>query len=106
MQDREYFDAARFPDMRFVSERVRSSGGGQLEVQGQLTIRGKTRPITVSASYDGAHTVSDEGVFAMFRTEFTIDRYDYDVVGGSLLGPAISRQVHIKIIAAGRSEIR
>jgi hypothetical protein len=36
----------------------------------------------------------------MFQTEFTLNRYDYGVVGGSLLGPAISRDVHVKLVAA------
>jgi hypothetical protein len=44
-----------------------------------------------------------EGTYAIFQSEFSIDRYDYAVVGGSLLGPAISREVHVKLIAAARS---
>ncbi len=89
--------------MRFTSERVTPLGGGRFEVQGQMTIRGKTRPLTISASYGGSHAVPHEGAYAIFQTEFTIDRYDYDVVGGSVLGPAISREVHVNIIAAARS---
>jgi polyisoprenoid-binding protein YceI len=68
-----------------------------------MTIRGKTRPLTIKATYGGTHAIPQEGAYAIFQTEFTIDRYDYDVTGGSVLGPAISREVHVKLIAAARS---
>jgi polyisoprenoid-binding protein YceI len=100
LQGSDYFDAARFPEMRFTSERVIPLGNGRFEVQGQLTIRDKTRPLTVTATYGGTHSVPQEGTYAIFQSEFTIDRYDYGVRGGSMLGPAISRDVRVKLIAA------
>lgn len=101
LQGAEYFDADRFPEMRFVSEHVRSIGPNQLEVQGQMTIRDQTRPLTVKVLYGGSHVVPHEGTYDMFQTEFSVTRHDYGVVGGSLLGPAISEEVRIKLIAAG-----
>ncbi|HXG72329.1 MAG TPA: YceI family protein [Gemmatimonadaceae bacterium] len=103
VQGPEYFDAARFPEIHFSSQRVTPLGNGRFDVQGQMTIRGKTRPLTIQATYGGTHSVSKEGTYAIFQTEFTIDRYDYGVVGGSVLGPAISREVRVKLIAAARS---
>lgn len=103
LQGREYFDAPRFPEMTFVSSRVRSIGNARFEVAGQMTIRGTTRPLTVTMTYGGTHLVPGEGTYAIFQTEFTIDRHDFGVVGGSVLGPAISRAVHVKLIAAARS---
>jgi polyisoprenoid-binding protein YceI len=103
LQGPEYFDAARFPEMRFVSERVKPLDRARFEVQGQMTIRGRTQPLTLTVSYGGTHTVPREGTYAIFQTEFTIDRYDYGVAGGSVLGAAISREVHVKLIAAARS---
>lgn len=103
LQGPAYFNAASCPEIHFSSERVVPRGNGQFEVQGQMTIRGKTRPLTVTAVYGGTHTVPNEGIYSIFQTEFTIDRYDYDVRGGSVLGPAISREVHVKLIAAARS---
>jgi polyisoprenoid-binding protein YceI len=65
-----------------------------------MTIRDTTRPLTITATYGGTHSIAQEGTYAIFQTEFTIDRYDYQVRGGSMLGPAISREVHVKLIAA------
>jgi polyisoprenoid-binding protein YceI len=103
LQGRDYFDAARFPEMRFVSDSVTPLGNSRFEVKGQLTIRDKTRPVTIRATYSGSHTIPQEGTYTIFQTEFTIDRYDFGVVGGSVLGSAISREVRIKLIAAARS---
>ncbi len=103
VQGPEYFDAARFPEIHFSSQRVTPLGNGRFDVQGQMTIRGKTRPLTIKATYGGTHSVPKEGTYAIFQTEFTIDRYDYGVVGGSVLGSAISREVRVKLLVAARS---
>jgi polyisoprenoid-binding protein YceI len=103
LQGTEYFDAARFPEMQFTSTAVTPRGSGRITVQGQMTIRGKTCPLTIDATYGGTHTVPNEGTYAIFQTEFTLDRYDYGVAGGSMLGPAISREVHVKLIVAARA---
>jgi len=103
LQGSDYFDSGRFPEMHFVSDRIKPLSGGQFEVTGQMTIRDKTRPLTIHATYGGTHTIPSEGTYSIFQTEFTLDRYDYDVKGGSTLGRVISREVHIKLIAAARS---
>lgn len=100
LQSFEYFDAEHYPEMTFVSEHIRSIAPNQLEVQGQMTIRGKTRSLTVRVLCGGTHPVPNEGTYEMFQTEFIVNRHDYGVVGGSLLGPAISEEVRIKLIAA------
>jgi len=100
LKDADYFDAARYPEMRFVSERVKPLQAGSIEVQGRMTIRDQTRPLTVKVLCGGTHDVPGEGTLEIFQTEFTLDRYDYGVKGGSILGPAISRDVHVKIIGA------
>jgi polyisoprenoid-binding protein YceI len=102
LQTSDYFDAARFPEMHFVSDRINPLGGIKFEVTGQMTIRGKTQPLTIRATYGGTHIIPGEGTYSIFQTEFVIDRYDYNVRGGSTLGGVISREVHIKLIAAAR----
>jgi polyisoprenoid-binding protein YceI len=102
LQAPEYFDAARFPEIRFDSDGVRPLADGQLEVRGRVTIRGVTKALTVTAVSRGVHDVPGEGTFAVFETAFVLNRYDFGVVGGSLLGPAISSDVQVRMVAAGR----
>ncbi|MDX1631949.1 MAG: YceI family protein, partial [Thermoanaerobaculia bacterium] len=43
----DFFHADRFPEMRFLSRRVRRNADGRWLVSGDLTIRGVTRTVTV-----------------------------------------------------------
>ena len=94
---------SRNPELRFASDRVQRAASGTLDVQGRLTMRGVTKPLTIRVHPLGSHVVRDEGEFQMFRTEFAVNRYDFGIVGGSVLGPVISRDVSVRIIAAVRA---
>ena len=47
----EFFDAERHPEIMFRSTAVRLADDGHAEVDGELTIRGVTRPITARGRY-------------------------------------------------------
>ena len=46
----DLFDAGRYPTMRFVSDRLVFDGDRLGEVPGQLTLLGRTQPVTLKAS--------------------------------------------------------
>ncbi len=46
----DFFNTAQFPTARFVGERFVFSGDKVTEVQGSLTLMGKTHPVTLKAS--------------------------------------------------------
>ena len=46
----DLFDAARHPTMRFVSDRLVFDGERLVEVPGQLTLLGRTHPVTLKAA--------------------------------------------------------
>src|SRR3954467_7980270 len=47
----EFFDVERHPDITFRSTAVRLADDGRAEVDGELTIRGVTRPVTAGGHY-------------------------------------------------------
>ena len=47
----EFFDTERHPEITFRSTDVRLADDGRAEVDGELTIRGVTRPVTASGHY-------------------------------------------------------
>ena len=49
----DFFDAAKFPEARFVSTSVKVTGT-KAEIVGNLTIKGITKPVTLQASFVGA----------------------------------------------------
>ena len=49
LQSPDFFDAERFPELRFTAEGVRLESG-PVTVEGEITIRGVTRPITLTGT--------------------------------------------------------
>ncbi len=50
LQSAEIFDAAKYPTARFVSDKLVFNGDKVAEVQGELTLAGKTQPVTFKAN--------------------------------------------------------
>ncbi|MFC0675833.1 YceI family protein [Brachybacterium hainanense] len=93
----DFFDAEAFPEIRFVSTAINGD-----EVVGDLTIRGTTRSVTLSFSYEGAAT-DPFGVYrAGFTAETRISRKDFGLTWNAALeagGVLVSDEVRISIEA-------
>jgi len=50
LQAADFFDAAKHPTMRFVSDKLVFQGDKLVEVPGQLTLLGQTHPVTLKAN--------------------------------------------------------
>jgi polyisoprenoid-binding protein YceI len=68
-----WFDMAKFPTASFQSTSAKALGGGKFEVVGNLSIKGKSKPIAaiVQLAQKG-DTTTVEGNFAMKRLDFSI----------------------------------
>jgi polyisoprenoid-binding protein YceI len=49
LRSADFFDAEQFPTITFVSRSITPDGGDRFRVEGDLTIRGITRPVTLDA---------------------------------------------------------
>jgi len=47
LKSADFLDVAKFPHITYRSTSVREAGAGHLEVRGDLTVRGVTRPVTL-----------------------------------------------------------
>ena len=100
----DYFDAVRFPYIRFKSEKVVPTGPKSGIVTGQLTIRDVTRQIAIAVNmnYAGQHPLAAvnpvyEGrVVAGFSASFVIKRSDFGIGRGA---PLVSDEVTITLDA-------
>jgi polyisoprenoid-binding protein YceI len=72
-----FFDAEKYPTIQFKSTSVKAAAGGALEVTGDLTLHGVTKPVTVTLKYGGVATDPRMGTRAGFETQFTIKRSDF-----------------------------
>src|SRR5256885_7045797 len=50
LQSPDFFDAERYPELRFAAQEIRLAGDGEVAVEGELTIRGITQPVTVTGT--------------------------------------------------------
>lgn len=79
----DWFDAARYPSIRFVSTRVTRTGGNGATVTGNLTLHGVTRPVTLNATFNAAavnplskaYTLGFKATGIIKRTEFGVSKY-------------------------------
>jgi polyisoprenoid-binding protein YceI len=72
----EFFDAERHPELLFRSTAIRLADDGRAEVDGELTMRGVTRPVTASGHY-AAPRQSSFGVIAGLQLQASIDRREF-----------------------------
>ena len=75
----EWFAVATFPQASFVARRVQASGPDRFEVTGTLTIKGRSREITVPVELarDGARGTAT-GRFVLRRLDFRIGDGDWN----------------------------
>jgi polyisoprenoid-binding protein YceI len=69
----KFFDAARHPEIGFHSTEIRVDDDGTLQLAGELSMRGVTRPVTATGEYAAPRVVS-YGEVAGMRLQTTIDR--------------------------------
>lgn len=91
----EYFDLANHPRITFESKEVKKTGASTYDIAGELTIKGKTVPVTLAATINGAgehplKKVPAVGVSAtgkVVRSDWGLDAYV----------PAVSDEVTLTI---------
>jgi polyisoprenoid-binding protein YceI len=80
LQSPDFFDAQRHPELRFAAEDFRLDGDGKVSVDGELTIKGVTRPVQVTGTvtapivdYSGNERIGLNLTTSVDRTEFGVD---------------------------------
>ncbi len=53
LRGKKFLQAKKYPEATFVSTAFKDLGNGKMEVQGRLTLKGNTKPITIMAEFVG-----------------------------------------------------
>ncbi len=94
----DWIDAAKFPDMRFVSTKVTRTGTHTADVAGNLTLHGVTRPIVLKATFNAAATNPMNKAYTLgFKASGVINRTEFGV---SKYAPLVSDATTLTITAA------
>jgi polyisoprenoid-binding protein YceI len=100
----DFFDIERYPAMTYRSTRLRVDEG-QIVVDGDLTLRGVTRPVPLRVEFNGIGPDAYGGTRAGFTAAATINRRDFGVnwnaaidSGGVVVGDKVTLQLEIEAV--------
>jgi polyisoprenoid-binding protein YceI len=81
LKDVDFFDVARFPEMTYASKRIERTGESTLEVDGEITLRGITRPMALGVSVTDRKPDAPSGArYARFRATGSLKRSEFGMV--------------------------
>ena len=102
----EFFNAAETPTVMFRSSDIRIAGDGSVELDGELTIRGVTKPVSATGSFAAGQNMTGAEVVG-FDLEASIDRRDYGLNwqaplpnGEDVLAWDVALEVHLELAKA------
>ena len=101
----EFFDSERHPRIEFASTAVRVSEGGELEVDGELTIKGHANPVHATGHVSGPHVDIAGNEKVGVELTATVDRRDFDLrwnaplpSGGFALDNDVTLEVSLELV--------
>jgi polyisoprenoid-binding protein YceI len=91
LKDVDFFDVTKFPEMTYASTRIERTGENSLKVEGEVTLRGITRPMGLEVAVTdrkpdapaGARYARFRGTGSLKRSEFGMVKF-VDVVGDTV----------------------
>ncbi|MEO6314892.1 MAG: YceI family protein [Chitinophagaceae bacterium] len=101
----DFFNAAKFPQIKFVSKSFQSLGNSKYKLTGDLTIRDITKPVSFDVTYGGTLTsAAMGGTHIGFKAKTTINRFDYNLkwnaateTGGAIVGKEVEITLNIDL---------
>jgi len=104
LRSADFFDVANHPAMTFRSTGVRGKGS-DWALDGELTIAGVTKPVSLEVEYDGVTTDPWGGTRAGFTAKTEINREDWGLsynavleTGGFLVGKTVTIELDVELI--------
>lgn len=97
MTSKDFFNSKKFPTMTFKSTQVKKTGDKTMDVTGDLTIKGVTKPVVLNVTFNktgeafGAQKAGFSASTTIDRTDFGLDTY----------APNIGTEVPIRIEVEG-----
>jgi polyisoprenoid-binding protein YceI len=95
----DFFNADKYPQMKFVSTAFTPVGGNKYKLAGNLTIRDVTKPVVFDVTYGGT-VKANNGETLGFKAKTTIDRFDYGLKWNKAVeagGLVVSKNIDITV---------
>ena len=105
LRSADFFEIETHPTITFNSTGIRPGTGNAFELDGDLTIKGVTRPVTLEAEFLGFGPGMQGGTLAAFSAGVTVDREDWDLTwnvavetGGFLVGKKVDLVIDAELL--------
>ena len=81
LKDADFFDVAKFPEMTYASKRIERLSESALKVEGEITLRGITRPMLLDVSVTERKPNAPAGaVYGRFKAAGKLKRSEFGMV--------------------------
>ena len=108
----DFFDVAQFPELRFVGRRVAPRSEAEIDVIGDLTIKGTTREVVLRVEQHGQAKDPWGNVRAAFTARTSIDRKDFGLTwnqaletGGVMVGDRVDIEAEIEAVRQAEAQV-
>jgi polyisoprenoid-binding protein YceI len=104
----DFFDVTEHPELRFESTEIRPLGEDTFEIEGELTIRGVTNPITLRAEFQGSETDPWGNERIAIDVTGRLDRSDWGMTFNQVLGSGnmlVSDRVKLQLDIAAIKQV-
>ncbi|NVN89917.1 MAG: YceI family protein, partial [Desulfuromonadales bacterium] len=87
LRSADFFDAAKFPIMKFTATAIEKLGADKLKLSGNLTIKGVTKPVVLTVEGQASEGRGDFS--RAVSATATINRQDFGVSYGAVIGDEV-----------------
>jgi len=101
----DFFEVETYPTLTFTSTKVTPAGGSDWKVEGDLTIHGVTKPVTLEVEFNGASGDPWGGKRIGFSASTEIDREDFGITfnmaletGGVMVGKSVKIEIEAEAV--------
>ncbi|MCI8208054.1 hypothetical protein AUC61_00775 [Pseudomonas sp. S25] len=97
---KDFLDAGKFPEAKFVSTAVKSTGEKTADVTGDLTLHGVTKPIVIKATFNGEGKDPWGGYRAGFNGTSTLNLNDFGIKGPGPTSQTLNLEISFEGVQA------
>jgi polyisoprenoid-binding protein YceI len=97
LQSDDFFNAAKFPQIKFKSSSFQKVGGSKYKITGAMTMRDVTKQVTFDAEYNGTVKSPWGATVCSWTVTTAVNRFDYNLkwskaieTGGLIVGDMVA----------------
>ena len=111
LRSADFFDVAKYPTLTFQSTKAVRNGSGQIEITGNLTMHGVTKPVVLTVSEVSSEKKDGLGAVRMGASaQTTVNRKDFGLLwnktmdgGGLVVADEVKIQLDVELVRKAES---